>query len=156
MTSRRLQLHPNKIMHVIFDCSRVTVCNVQAHCHCQQDQFGWLVICRRTAWRRLPLAHPCRYTDWKKVLTSTTLLLLNRSLQPFCLKVLQYSQRRSQALEKSEGAPGTHCLCMRGSPGFSGEIGNSRKIYSVTLTSLCQMISPVWKMPAIDHAPSKR
>ena len=26
--------------HVIFDCSRVTVRNVQAHCCCQQDQFG--------------------------------------------------------------------------------------------------------------------
>ena len=29
-----------------------------------------------------------------------------------------------QALEKSEGVPGTHCLLMRGSPGFSVELGN--------------------------------
>ena len=48
-----------------------------------------------------------------------------------------------------------YTLCMRGSPGFSGELGNFRKIYSVTLTSVFQSISPVWKMPAIDHAPSK-
>ena len=29
-----------------------------------------------------------------------------------------------QALEKSEGAPDTHCLRICGSPGFSGELGN--------------------------------
>ena len=28
-------------------------------------------------------------------------------------------------------------------PGFSGELGNFGKIYSVTLTSVCQSISPV-------------
>ena len=27
-------------------------------------------------------------------------------------------------LEKSEGVPGIHCLCMHGSPGFSGELEN--------------------------------
>ena len=31
---------------------------------------------------------------------------------------------RSQALEKSEGAPGTHRLHMHGSLGFSRELGN--------------------------------
>ena len=57
-------------------------------------------------------------------------------------------------LKKLEGD--THCLRMCGSPSFSGELGNFRKIYSVTLTSVCQLISPVWKMPGIDHALSKR
>ena len=41
-------------------------------------------------------------------------------------------------------------------PRFSGELGNFCKIYFVTLTSVCQSISPVWKMPAIDHVPLKR
>ena len=39
---------------------------------------------------------------------------------------------------------------------FSGKLRNFRKINSVTLTLACQSISPVWKMPAIDHALSKR
>ena len=57
---------------------------------------------------------------------------------------------------KLEGAPGTHCLRMCSSPGFSGELGNFHKIYSVTLTSVCQSISLVWTMPAIDHDLLKR
>ena len=58
--------------------------------------------------------------------------------------------------KNQEGVPGTQCLHMCGSSGFSGELGNFCKIYSVTLSSICQSISPVWKMPAIDHALSKR
>ena len=48
------------------------------------------------------------------------------------------------------GVSGTHCLRMCGSPGFSGELGNFCKICSITLSSVCQSISLVWKMLAID------
>ena len=60
-----------------------------------------------------------------------------------------YTNNDSQALEKSEGVPGAHCLRMHGSPGFYGELGSFRKIgLSVNFS--------VWKMPAIDHALSKQ
>ena len=36
------------------------------------------------------------------------------------------------------GVSGTHCLRMRGFPGFSGELGNFCKICSITLSSVCQ------------------
>ena len=61
-----------------------------------------------------------------------------------------------QALKKSERAPGTHMFAHARFPRFSGELGNFRKIYFVTLNLVCQSISPLWKMPAIDHAQSKR
>ena len=46
-----------------------------------------------------------------------------------------------------------HTLRMCSYPGFSGELGNFRKIYSVTLTSV---LSSRFLRPATDHAPSKR
>ena len=51
----------------------------------------------------------------------------SRSLRTFSSQVCPILTRPkpcSQALEKSEGAPGTHCSHMHSSPGVSGELGN--------------------------------
>ena len=48
-----------------------------------------------------------------------------------------YSLVSRYTLKKLEGVAGTHRLCIHGS---SGKLGDFHKIFSVTLTSVCQSI----------------